>query len=80
MVDHILSQPGLNKNIGISDDIFDKIQQSTGQTKVKNAMEIISLFNNVIQNKEREMKEMVREKKKMEYRLDIVEKEKNLCK
>lgn len=43
-------------------------------------MEIISLFNNVIQNKEREMKEMVREKKKMEYRLDIVEKEKNLCK
>lgn len=43
-------------------------------------MEIISLFNNVIQNKERELKEMVREKKKMEYRLDIVEKEKNLCK
>ena len=43
-------------------------------------MEVISLFNNVIQNKDRELKDIVREKKKVECRLDIIEKEKNLCK
>ena len=43
-------------------------------------MEIISLFSSVIERKEREIKEVVREKKKIEGRLDIIEKEKNLCK
>ena len=80
LVDHILSQPGLMKIIGINDDIYEKIQQSTGQSKVKNAMEIISLFNNVIQNKDRELKDVIREKKKVDCRLDIIEKEKNLQK
>jgi hypothetical protein len=43
-------------------------------------MEIISLFSNVLQSKEKEIKEVHREKKKVECRLDIIEKEKNLCK
>jgi hypothetical protein len=34
----------------------------------------------VIQSKERDIKELTREKKKVECRLDIIEKEKNLCK
>lgn len=80
LVDHILSQPGLMKILGIPDDMSDKIQQSTGSSKVKNAMEIISLFSNVIQGKERELKDLQREKKKVECKLDIVEKEKNLFK
>lgn len=43
-------------------------------------MEIISLFSNVLQAKERELKDTNREKKKIECKLDIIEKEKNLCK
>ena len=43
-------------------------------------MEIVSLFTNVIQSRERELKEVAREKKKVECKLEIVEKEKNLCK
>ena len=43
-------------------------------------MEIISLINNYIQSREREVKDLEREIKKYECRLDIVEKEKSLCK
>jgi hypothetical protein len=43
-------------------------------------MEIISLFSNVLQSKDRDLKELAREKKKIECKLDIMEKEKNLCK
>jgi hypothetical protein len=43
-------------------------------------MEIISLFSNVLQSKDRDLKELAREKKKIECKLDIIEKEKNLCK
>ncbi len=43
-------------------------------------MEIISLVSNALQQKEKEVKELARERKKVECRLDIVEKEKNLCK
>lgn len=43
-------------------------------------MEIISLLTNVISSKDREVKDLEREIKKYECRLDIVEKEKILCK
>lgn len=43
-------------------------------------MEIISLLSNVISSKDREVKDLEREIKKYECRLDIVEKEKILCK
>jgi hypothetical protein len=38
------------------------------------------MFTQVFQSKERELKEFQRDKKKLECRLDILEKEKNLCK
>ena len=43
-------------------------------------MEIISLLNNCFQSKEREAKDLEREIKKYECRLDIAEKEKIICK
>lgn len=80
VVDHILSQPGLLKAIGITDENNEKLMQQNGPTKVKKAMEIISLINNYIQSREREVKDLEREIKKYECRLDIVEKEKSICK
>jgi len=43
-------------------------------------MEIVSLLANVAQSKEKEIKELAREKKNVEHKLDIIEKEKNLFK
>mmetsp|Transcript_18848 Transcript_18848/g.13672 ORF Transcript_18848/g.13672 Transcript_18848/m.13672 type:complete len:139 (+) Transcript_18848:566-982(+) len=43
-------------------------------------MEIISLLSNAAGTKEKEFKELLREKKNVEHRLEITEKEKNLCK
>lgn len=54
--------------------------QQNGTMKVKMAMEIISQLNNIITLKDREVKDIEREKKKVECRLDIIEKEKVLCK
>jgi hypothetical protein len=80
VVDHILSQPSILKAIGITDENNEKLMQQSGPTKVKKAMEIISLITNYISSKEREFKDLERELKKYECRLDIVEKEKSLCK
>lgn len=66
--------------LGLPEEMHEKIQQQVGTGKVKNAMEIISQFSNVIQAKDSQIKDMQREKKKVECRLDIIEKEKNLCK
>ena len=54
--------------------------QATGTHKVKKVMEIISLINNCFQARERETRDLEREIKRYECRLDIAEKEKNLCK
>jgi len=43
-------------------------------------MEIISMVNTCFQTKERDMKDLEREIKKYECRLEIAEKEKTLCK
>ena len=43
-------------------------------------MEIISLISNVIQQKEKDMQELCREKIRVECKLEVVEKEKNMCK
>ena len=43
-------------------------------------MEIVSRCTNAIKSRERELMEMAREKKKVECKLEIVEKEKNLIK
>ena len=52
----------------------------SSQNKLKSAMEAISFLNNQVQHKDKEIKEMRREKKKTDYRLEIVEKEKTLMK
>jgi hypothetical protein len=43
-------------------------------------MEIVSAVGGALQYREREIKEVSREKNKVECRLEITEKEKNLCK
>lgn len=80
MVDHILTQPGFFRAIGLTEETNEKLMQQNGPTKVKKAMEIISMLSNLISVKERETKDLERELKKYECRLDIVEKEKTLCK
>ena len=42
-------------------------------------MEVITQFTSLLHQKEKELKELNRERKKAECKLDIVEKEKNIC-
>ena len=72
IVDHILAQPVVAKD--------GKGTGAPGLNKLKAAMEAISFLNAQAQAKDRELKELRRDRKKTEYRLDIVEKEKNLMK
>ena len=48
VIDHILSQPGLLKAIGLTEENNEKLMQQNGTTKVKKAMEIVSLVNNYV--------------------------------
>lgn len=80
LVDHILSQPGLFKIIGLTEETNEKLMQYNGPTKVKKCMEIISMLSNHVSTKERELKDLEREIKKYECRIEILEKEKVICK
>ena len=51
------------------------MQAQSGVAKVKNAMELTSQFSKILQIQEKEIKEYQREKKKVECKLQILEKE-----
>ena len=73
IVDHIMTQP-------MKIPCLEQTCSSGSSNKIKNAMEIVSILTQHLQSKEKDLKEISRENKKLESRLEISEKEKNICK
>ncbi len=70
LVDHILTQPTkLSMN-----------EHPSHSNKLKTAMEVVSLLSNTIHQKERDLKDISRDKKKLKSKLEIAEKEAAICK